>query len=87
MIFAGLHQMFICQAYKHPAKRYLFDMEFDKTSHGQAGPFADCEDPKAVEDYEWPSVEDLDLSQQSKVCTHLKILIEPAGFGPLFITM
>jgi len=25
-----------------------------KTSHGQAGPFADCEDPRAVEDFPWP---------------------------------
>jgi uroporphyrinogen decarboxylase len=56
-IAPGVHT----SVYEHPRKRYLFDMGFEKTSHGQAGPFADCEDPRAVEDYEWPSVEHLNL--------------------------
>jgi uroporphyrinogen decarboxylase len=42
--------------YNHPEGRKPFDLGFEKTHHGQAGPFANTTDPKEVEDYEWPDV-------------------------------
>lgn len=47
--------------YRHPAGRGLFDIP-NKTSHGMPGPFADCQDPAAVDDlYEWPNPDYLDF--------------------------
>jgi uroporphyrinogen decarboxylase len=49
-------------SYRHPRGRAMFDLEMEKTHHGQAGPFANCEDPRDVENYEWPDPDYLDLS-------------------------
>ena len=76
----GVH----ARVYEHPRKRYLFDMEFDKTSHGQAGPFADCEDPKAVDDYEWPSIEHLDLTTTINHLRSFKDTYRASGFWTAF---
>ena len=72
------------KVYKHPQKRYLFDMGFDKTSHGQAGPFANCEDPKAVEDYEWPSIEHLDLTATIENLQAFRDTYRASGFWTAF---
>ncbi len=46
----------ICpQFYAECAESSRFDWkQSKKTSHGQAGPFANCEDPCAVADFHWP---------------------------------
>ncbi len=41
--------------YRDPEGRGMFPMMVDKKGFGDAGPFADCEDPKEVEDYPWPN--------------------------------
>lgn len=46
---------FYASAYQAPHGNAMFDAGLNKKSHGQAGPFSDCEDPKAVEDYPWPN--------------------------------
>ena len=76
----GIH----CKVYNHPRKRYLFDMEFDKISHSQAGPFADCEDPKAVEDYEWPSADHLNLEPTIEGLRSFKETYRASGFWTAF---
>ena len=73
-----------CQAYEHPQKRYLFDMGFDKTSHGQAGPFSDCEDPKAIEDFEWPDVADIDLTATIEGLRSFEETYRASGFWTPF---
>lgn len=50
------------RGYFHPDGRAMFDLGQERISHGQAGPFAHCEDPAEVEDYEWPRVEYIDLT-------------------------
>ena len=70
--------------YKHPRQRFLFDMGFDKTSHGQAGPFATCEDPKAVDEYEWPSIEYLDLTPTIENLRSFKDTYRASGFWTAF---
>jgi len=50
-------------AYQHPEGKALFDLGIQKTHHGQAGPFAHCEDVREVETYEWPTLDYLDFSR------------------------
>ncbi len=48
---------FFDDAYAHPTGRKFFDLEMDKTHHGQAGPLANAETVQDVERYEWPNPE------------------------------
>lgn len=41
--------------YRHPDGRGMFDNSVNKTFHGAAGPFAEIDDPAAVEDFDWPN--------------------------------
>lgn len=49
-------------AYRHPEGRSPFGPLLKKASHGQAGPFADCEDPRDVDRYEWPNPDYYDFT-------------------------
>lgn len=49
--------------YRPPGGRKLFDWKEGKVSHGQAGPFASCENPAEVEAFDWPNIEYLDFSE------------------------
>ena len=48
-------------SYRHPADKPMFGSGVKKTRHGAPGPFADCEDPREVDKYEWPKAEYLDF--------------------------
>jgi len=48
-------------SYRHPAGKPMFGAGVKKTRHGAPGPFADCEDLREVDDYEWPNAEYLDF--------------------------
>ncbi len=54
---------FYASTYVHPQGRGMFDLGVVKTRHGQPGPFADCEDPAAVDDYEWPNPDCLNFDE------------------------
>ncbi|MBN2047082.1 MAG: hypothetical protein JW750_04485 [Anaerolineaceae bacterium] len=71
-------------AYKHPKGRAMFDLQMEKTHHGQAGPFANCEDPKAVEDYEWPKIEYLDFTETKERLLSFKDTYRASGFWTPF---
>jgi uroporphyrinogen decarboxylase len=49
--------------YQHPQGRAMFGSGVKKQRHGQPGPFADCEDPGAVENYEWPDPQYLNFDE------------------------
>jgi uroporphyrinogen decarboxylase len=49
------------QSYKHPQGKPMFDMQRKGDELSAAGCFSDCESVAEVEDFEWPSVEYLDL--------------------------
>lgn len=49
--------------YQHPTGRAIFDLQMVKTQHGQAGPFANCEDPRDVDAYEWPDPDYLNFDE------------------------
>jgi len=46
--------------YHHPKNTPLFHIPH-KTSHGSAGPFANCKDPHELDDYDWPQVQYVDF--------------------------
>jgi uroporphyrinogen decarboxylase len=47
--------------YRHPTGRGMFDIP-NKSAHGTPGPFAECDDPGAVDElYEWPNPDYLDF--------------------------
>ncbi len=51
-------------SYKHPEGRPLFSLKWENfKSHGQAGPFADCEDVNQVHEAEWPNPDYLDFTE------------------------
>jgi len=49
-------------AYKHPEGKPIFNMQRKGECHGEAGPFAECNDVRQVEDFEWPNPDYLDFS-------------------------
>ena len=53
--FSWISPQFPLGAYRHPRGRKMFDLEMDKTHHGQAGPLANAETLADVERYEWPN--------------------------------
>ncbi|NSW50899.1 MAG: hypothetical protein HPY85_00145 [Anaerolineae bacterium] len=68
------------RSYFHPKGRAMFDLQMDKTHHGQAGPFANCEDPKAVEDYEWPKLEYLNFTDVKQTLSTFTDTYRASGF-------
>jgi uroporphyrinogen decarboxylase len=47
-------QLYPNRGYFHPRGRQMFDLEMEKTHHGQAGPLANAETVADVDRYEWP---------------------------------
>ena len=50
------------RGYHHPRGRQMFDLEMEKTHHGQAGPLANAETVADVDCYEWPNPDYQDFS-------------------------
>jgi uroporphyrinogen decarboxylase len=61
--FRWISPQLIDSTYKHPDGRNFFDLRAGKTSHGQAGPLADCESPAEIEKYDWPQLDYLDFEE------------------------
>ena len=56
--FRWICPQFFPDCYPAAGGRGIFDGGIGKKrSHGQAGPFAECEDPREVEDFPWPKAE------------------------------
>lgn len=47
--------------YRDPQGRGIFDAGLNKKQHGQAGPLADCEDLREVEEFPWPDPKHLNF--------------------------
>ena len=72
------------QSYHHPKGRAMFDLEMDKTHHGQAGPFANCENVKLIEEYEWPNLDYLDFTEIKTTLMGFKETYRASGFWTPF---
>jgi uroporphyrinogen decarboxylase len=70
--------------YIHPSGRRMFDLEMNKTHHGQAGPFAECEDPAALDDYEWPQLKYLDFNHTRAALKSFGNTYRASGFWTPF---
>jgi uroporphyrinogen decarboxylase len=70
--------------YQHPTRPYLFDLGVEKTYHGQAGPFAECEDPAELDDYEWPQLKHLDFSRTLAALRSFENFYRASGFWTPF---
>ena len=57
--FRWLSPQFMESTYRHPDGRGLFDARQFKHSLGEAGPLADCESVREIEQYPWPEVRHL----------------------------
>ena len=78
---------FFSSAYNDPNGYGMFDAGLDKEMHGQAGPFANCEDPAEVEKYPWPNPDYLILMSVLKRLKMPEMFIVPVVSGRVFITM
>lgn len=70
--------------YQHPTRKTIFDLGIEKTHHGQAGPFADCEDPASLDEYEWPQLEHLDFSPTLTALKSFEYIYRASGFWTPF---
>lgn len=77
--------MHVGAAYKHPEGKPMFDRGRQKTCHGDAGPFAECEDVRQVEDFSWPNPDYLDFSDILKQLASVGDYYRASGFwSPFF---
>ena len=75
---------FFAGGYQHPQGRQMFDLGLKKERHGQGGPFADCEDVKQVEDFEWPNPEYLNFDECLAALRNTGDLYRASGFWTCF---
>jgi len=62
----------------------MFDAGLSKKMHGQAGPFADCEDVRQVEDFPWPNPEYLDFEDCLDALRKAGDVYRASGFWTCF---
>jgi uroporphyrinogen decarboxylase len=83
--FRWITPQYMDSTYRHPEGKKIFDLWHDKKSHGQAGPFAECEDPTEVEDYEWPSLDYLEFAECIRTLKNAGDFYRASGFwAPFF---
>ena len=71
-------------AYRHPEGKAPFEIP-DKTAHGTPGPFADCDDPEALDRlYEWPDPDYLDFTEAIEALRHAGDHYRASGFWAPF---
>lgn len=75
---------FFEDAYRAPGGRGMFDGGVKKTRHGQAGPFADCEDEREVEDFPWPDPAFLSFDSCMKDLRNAGDFYRASGFWTCF---
>jgi uroporphyrinogen decarboxylase len=61
--FRWICPQYMDTTYRHPAGKGIFDIWKYKKSLGEAGPFAECEDPAQVGRYDWPDPRLLDFRE------------------------
>ncbi|MEW5900272.1 MAG: uroporphyrinogen decarboxylase family protein [Acidobacteriota bacterium] len=61
--YRWISPQFFDSTYRHPEGKKIFDLHSDKSSHGEAGPLAECHTAAEVEKFDWPLLEFLDFSE------------------------
>lgn len=75
---------FFPKAYQDPQGHGMFDAGLNKKRHGQAGPFSDCEDVKAVDDYPWPNPDYLNFDECLVALRNAGDVYRASGFWTCF---
>lgn len=70
--------------YCHPKGRQMFDLGMEKHDHGQAGPFADIEDVRQLDSYEWPNPKYLSFDPCLKAIEKIGNFYRASGFWTSF---
>jgi uroporphyrinogen decarboxylase len=74
---------FFASTYQHPDGRGLFDAG-PRTSHGQAGPLAGCDDPGALDAFDWPNADYLDFGETVAALEAVGDFYRASGFWTSF---
>ncbi len=82
--YRWIHPERFDSTYQHPQGQRLFKEGYDKKSHGQVGPFADCEDPAEIENYEWPNIDYLHLYETLEALQNAGNVYRAGGFWTPF---
>lgn len=75
---------FFRSAYQHPDGKAMFDAGLNKESHGQAGPFAECEDVAEVEAFDWPNPDYLNFDSCLEALENAGDYYRASGFWTCF---
>ena len=70
--------------YRDPSGRGLFDLGYQKTQHGQAGPLAACEDVREVEAFPWPNPDYLHFDLCLEALRNAGEVYRASGFWTCF---
>jgi uroporphyrinogen decarboxylase len=70
--------------YRHPEGKRLMDFHSDKSSHGEAGPFAACEDPAEVHAFDWPDPRYLNFDETLAALDSAGDVYRASGFWTPF---
>lgn len=82
--FRWISPQFAEDAYRHPEGHGFFNAGFHKTSHGQAGPLADCDNVADVDRYPWPSLDYLNFDSTIKRLQDAGDYYRASGFWTCF---
>ncbi len=82
--FRWISPQFFESTYQHPTGREMFDLGVKKVEHGTPGPFANCEDPREVEQYEWPDPAYLHFDECLQALENAGDVYRASGFWTCF---
>ncbi len=83
--FRWICPQFFPSTYRHPEGRAMFHLGADKkVSHGQAGPFAECEDLAEIEAFEWPNPDYLNFGDSLRALEQAGPYYRASGFWTCF---
>ena len=82
--FRWICPQFFPSAYNDADGYAMFDAGLDKKMHGQAGPFANCEDAAEVENYPWPNPDYLNFDECLETLKNTGELYRASGFWTCF---
>lgn len=82
--FRWICPQFFPDAYCDPQGRGMFDAGLHKQRHGQAGPLAECEDPRELDGFPWPNPAYLKFDQCLAALRQAGEVYRASGFWTCF---
>ncbi len=75
---------FFPDVYNDPREIGIFDAGLDREKHGQAGPFADCNDPDKINNFPWPNPDYLNFNSCIEALKNAGEFYRSSGFWTCF---